>query len=60
MFSCKFYEISKNIFFTELPLDDCFWIFQQITINTNEIYQLDILKVCFKLLWEKNNDCNLL
>ena len=24
-FSCKFCEISKNIFFSRTPLDDCFW-----------------------------------
>ena len=50
MFSCKFYEISKNTFFYRTPLQDCFWIFQQITVNTNQIYQLDSLKICFKLL----------
>ena len=35
-------------------------MFQQITVNTNEIYQLDFLKVCFKLLYEKSNDWILL
>ena len=25
VFSCEFYEISKNIFFDRTPLDDCFW-----------------------------------
>ena len=35
-------------------------IFCQITVNTNEIYQLDFLEVCFKLLYEKSNDCQIL
>ena len=35
-------------------------IFQQITVNTNEIYQLDFLKVCFMLLYEKSNEWILL
>ena len=31
-------------------------IFQQITVNANEIYQVDFLKVCFKLLYQKSSD----
>ena len=31
-------------------------IFQQITVNANEIHQLDAHKVFFKLLYEKSNN----
>ena len=49
MFSSKFYEISKNTFFTE-HLWTTASEYLYFTVSTNDIYQLDFLKVCFKLL----------
>ena len=40
VFSCEFYETSKNTFFFRIPLDDFFWtmlIFASLIKNPNKI-----------------------
>ena len=62
------YERSNDQLFSQSTLFIVFYqqkvnknkMFQQITVSTNKIYQLDFLKVCFKLLYEKSNDWILL
>ena len=55
MFSSKFYEISKSTFFTK-HLWTTASEYLYFTESTNDFYQLDFLKVCFKLLYEKSLD----